>query len=648
MNKEPNLDWGQLHNLFSIVLCINEDFEIVYASDTLSKYVPDAVSGRRLDRVFDISRPSSVSSYSDALGNLDSLYLMTSVDRSFAIRGQLARIDYFGNEALCLFGSPWLFWINSNCPHIRLKLDDFSPQDVQLDQLFFMSSEKTMLEDLEKLNEELKEARLGVEEAKATEAKLFAQMSHEMRTPLNGVVSALTLLQNQDLPDSASRLVELARGASNNLMQVSNFVLDVAKLEDGKAEKTPFLLADCLQSALAIVEPRAEEKSIEVRLELADNLAHGYLADKSKLSQSILNLLTNAVKFTDEGSVTLAVTTEAGDGTQPALRFEVIDTGLGIVPENLDKVFDPFWSNSRLNRGQRDLGTGLGLDIVRRNIEIMGGDMGVDSTPGEGSRFWFRIPMTPTEVATTVDKTEANTSQGLTGKVLLVDDNDTNLTLGKMLLESVGAEVTEANSGAKAVAEAQTGSYDLVLMDINMPEMDGLEATRSIRQFADNDALPIVAMTAYSTEDERSAGFESGMDGYIVKPIELDLLVEQLSRWLPTLADSADNELIDQGVLDHLRGQIGEDNLTSVLLKFQLEALSRLDNLQTAASGRDLSGVLRESHTLASTCESFGLQEASGVLREIEALAKAGEIANNVVLLEARKIVLISLAELPG
>ena len=247
-----------------------------------------------------------------------------------------------------------------------------------------------------------------------------------------------------------------------------------------------------------------------------------------------------------------------------------------------------------------------------------------------------------------VDKTEANTSQGLTGKVLLVDDNDTNLTLGKMLLESVGAEVTEANSGAKAVAEAQTGSYDLVLMDINMPEMDGLEATRSIRQFADNDALPIVAMTAYSTEDERSAGFESGMDGYIVKPIELDLLVEQLSRWLPTLADSPDNELIDQRVLDHLRGQIGEDNLTSVLLKFQLEALSRLDNLQTAASGRDLSGVLRESHTLASTCESFGLQEASGMLREIEALARAGEMANNAVLLQARTIVLTSLAELPG
>ena len=122
--------------------------------------------------MFDISRPSSVSSYTDALGHLDCLYLMTSVDGGFAIRGQLARMDYFGSDALCLLGSPWLFWINSNCPHIRLKLDDFSPQDVQLDQLFFMSGEKRMLEDLEKLNEELKEARLGVEQAKATEEKL--------------------------------------------------------------------------------------------------------------------------------------------------------------------------------------------------------------------------------------------------------------------------------------------------------------------------------------------------------------------------------------------------------------------------------------------------------------------------------------------
>ena len=648
MNQQPTLDWSQLHKLFSIVLCINEDFEIIYASDILSKYVADAIGGRRLDRVFDISRPSSISSYSDALGNLDSLYLMTTVDRNFAIRGQLARIDYQGREALCLFGSPWLFWINSNCPHIRLKLDDFSPQDVQLDQLFFMSGEKRMLEDLEKLNEELKEARQGVEEAKATEARLFAQMSHEMRTPLNGVVSALTLLQGQNLPDKASRLVELARGASTNLMQVSNYVLDVAKLEDNKAEKTAFLLADCLQSALAIVAPRAEEKSIAHNCKLADNLEMAYLADKSKLSQSILNLLVNAVKFTNEGSVTLTVTTNTGDDTSQLLRFDVVDTGIGIAPENLDKVFEPFWSSTRLNQGQRDLGTGLGLDIVRRNVEVMGGDLGVDSTPGEGSCFWFQLPMEPTEFIATLRKASASASQGLAGKVLLVDDNETNLTLGKMLLESVGVEVTEANSGAIAVAEAKTGSYDLVLMDINMPDMDGLEATRRIRLFADKTTLPIVALTAYTTNDERSAGFDSGMNGYVVKPIELDRLVGQLSQWLPEFADSSDSNLIDQGVLDHLRSQIGDDNLISVLLKFQVEALSRLDNLQADASARDLSGVLRESHTLASTCESFGLQEAHGVLREIEALAKAGEIADNTVLQQARVIVLTSLAELPG
>jgi signal transduction histidine kinase len=200
MNSQLSLEWTQVQKLFSVVLCINKEFEIIFASQTLQKYVPATDNNCRLDTVFDISRPSSVNSYEDVLARMASLYLMTSVDGGFAIRGQMTQIKYQGDDALCLLGAPWLFWINSNCPEVRLKLDDFSPQDVQLDQLFFMSGEKRMLEDLEQLNGELKKARQGVEEAKAKESRLFAQMSHEMRTPLNGVVSALTLLKVQELP----------------------------------------------------------------------------------------------------------------------------------------------------------------------------------------------------------------------------------------------------------------------------------------------------------------------------------------------------------------------------------------------------------------------------------------------------------------
>lgn len=647
MSRELSLEWDQLQKLFSVVVCINKNFEIIYASETLRRYVPATASQQRLDAVFDISRPSSVRNYDDALANLASLYLMTSVDRSFAIRGQFTRVESQGEEALCLFGAPWLFWINSNCPEVRLKLDDFSPQDVQLDQLFFMSGEKRMLADLEQLTEDLKEARKGVEEAKAKESNLFAQMSHEMRTPLNGVVSALTLLQGQNLPDDSGRLVELARRASTNLMQVSNYVLDIAKLEGDRTEVSAFGLADCVQSAIDIVQPRAEEKGIALNLNMGACREKAYLADKPKLGQCILNLLINAIKFTDEGSVTLNIKDDADIDSADRVEFEIIDTGVGIHPENLDKVFQPFWTSSRLNEGQRDLGTGLGLDIVRRNIEAMGGTMGVESNPGQGSRFWFQVTMEPTKALQHIEQEEQKATMNLRGNVLLVDDNETNRTLGKMLLESIGINISLASSGHRAVEEARTGDYDLILMDINMPDMDGFEATRQIRQFANPMSLPIVALTAYTTKDERTAGLDSGMNDYIVKPIELDNLSQKLAQWLDASGKQS-ARLTDNAILDGLCSQIGEENMKSVLLKFQVEALSRLDNLQAAADSDNLSGVLRESHTLGSTCQSFGLTKAHTLLRGIEATAKGGNMADADALRQARQIVLASLAELPG
>lgn len=643
MSFELSLQWNQLRELFSVVMCINKSFEITYASDTLRKYVPATEHKTRLDTIFDISRPVSVGNYEDALKHLDSLYLMTSVDRGFAIRGQLTQIEFQGEESLCLFGAPWLFWINSNCPDIRLKLDDFSPQDVQLDQLFFMSGEKRMLADLEQLNEELKEARQSVEEAKASESLLFAQMSHEMRTPLNGVVSALTLLQGKDLPEDSSRLVELARFASTNLMQVSNYVLDIAKLEGNSTDVTAFTLKDIAQSAIDIVQPRAEEKGITLNFSLDADLQAAYLADKSKLSQSILNLLINAIKFTDEGSVTLHI--EKGKDADN-VRFEVIDTGIGIHPENLDKVFQPFWSSSRLNEGQRDLGTGLGLDIVCRNSEIMGGEVGVESTPGQGSCFWLQLPMEATAALPKIDHERSEASNNLSGSVLLVDDNNTNLTLGKMLLESIGIDVTAARNGREALEKVKAEAYDLILMDINMPDIDGFEATRLIRQLFDQESLPVVALTAYTTEEERAAGLASGMNDYIVKPIELNNLAHKLSLWLNS-SQTKTNTLTDDTVLNDLRSQIGEDNLKRVLLKFQVEALSRLDSLQDASNDEDVASVLRESHTLGSTCQSFGLIKAHRHLRTIEAAAKNGKLAAADDLKEARRILLVSLAELP-
>ena len=630
MNQQTDISWESLHALFSVVMCIDDSMSISYASETLHKFLPATATHPRVDEVFKVLRPSSFDTFKEASAAVNSLCLMTAKNKQFAIRGQLVPTRYDNKDVLCFCGAPWLFWLNSNCPDIHLNLSDFSNQDVQLDQLFFMSTEKRMVEDLEDLATDLQETKSQLEKAQVAQSAFFAQMSHELRTPLNGVVSAVSLLEQLPLDKGQAELVAFAKSSSENLMQVINYVLDLSKLEQMDAsDEADFNFSELLRSAINIVKAKANEKSLKLSLDICEDLSQTYCGNASSLRQTLLNLLINAIKFTEEGSVTLNVRRGGNTGHEHRLRFEVIDTGCGIAQADQQRIFEPFCSLEPTTATGNEHSTGLGLDIVRRKVTKMAGEMGVISIPGQGSTFWFEVPMSAAEDdAKALQIGDSNSKYegdyNLSGRVLLVDDNETNLLLGSMILKSLGLEVLKACNGEDAVAAVRQDQPDLVLMDISMPDISGLEATRRIREFVDSHSLPILALTAHVDSREKTACLDIGMNGYLTKPIVREALIEELARWLGN--DSAElTALVDEAVLHELIRQIGQENLRTVIEKVQTEALQRWEELCEADSEGDMASAQRHVHSLGSIFRSVGLIPAGDALAAIESKLRAGE-----------------------
>lgn len=631
-NRKPA--WHEaLDKLFSVSMTLDGDLRIVRSSDILRRHLPVVADSPSLTDVFDIKRPDTITTMEELRKNTQSLFLMIAHDNSFAVRGQFTELGEREGQHIYFLGAPWLSWLHVNRPDLNLGLNDFAPQDAQMDQLFYISTEARMIEDLEQVNLELQSASKQLKVAQQEKNSFFAQMSHEMRTPLNGVVSALTLLRDQGLRGRAATLLDLAQQSSLNLMQVIDYVLDVSKIEaSGVAlQKEAFALPELIASVIDIVRAKAIENGLELSTQMDGRLSSGYLGDAPLLRQCLLNLVINAIKFTEEGEVHIKALPATGNGM--TFRIEVTDTGIGIADANQATIFEPFrriQNEGSIDGGQ---GTGLGLDIVRRNVNAMGGNVGVISALGQGSTFWLELPL-PAVQGHAADQSAlppvVNDEAAFQGHVLLVDDNEANLMLGSMILQSMGLDVLCAPSGEHAVATARDEKLDMVLMDISMPGIDGFEATRQIRAFRDADALPIVALTAYASSIEKELSEKCGMNGYLTKPIERGRLASALTKWLPRVDDIpsmepnlsiADNTaaLVDHEVLEDLAGQIGRDNLARVLQTFLTEAERRWAALEGANSQQELA---KEAHALASTCRSFGLPAVADKLACIEQHAK--------------------------
>ena len=497
---------------------------------------------------------------------------------------------------------------------------------------------------LEAVNQDLIRARDVADSAARAKADFLANMSHEIRTPMNAVIGFAHLALATELTARQRDYVDKIMAAARSLLRLINDVLDFSKIDAGKLslEEVPFPIDGMIAEVIDLLALQVAEKQLEMRVVKAPDVPAFLVGDPSRLHQILLNLMSNAVKFTEAGTVKLSVEVLAASGSQVRLRFEVADSGIGLSEDQQQRLFTPFdQADSSITR--RYGGTGLGLAIARRLVELMGGEIGVDSALGQGARFWFTstfgvagkdlLPATaPTPEADRIRKQLAG------ARVLVVEDNEINRMVTKDMLEHVGVVADFAENGVEGVrAVLERGPFDGVLMDVQMPRMDGYTATRLIRANPAFTGLPIIALTANAMAGDRDAALQAGMNDYIAKPVDPDQALLTLSRWVRAAAPETD-EGRDQAVIDRtagLRRVGGNQALYDKILGRFAEDVAQFGGKFSALFGSgDLIAATRLAHSLKSSAGTVGADEIQRAAARLEEFCRAdgeqGEILSGL------------------
>ncbi len=400
--------------------------------------------------------------------------------------------------------------------------------------------------DLESANRNLAQlnAELGVrakeaEAANRAKSTFLANMSHEIRTPMNGILGMAHLMRRGEVALRQAEQLDKITASGNHLLGIINDILDLSKIEAGKLvlEQKDFALADMLHTTCAVIGDAVAAKGLKLFMKVS-GMPEALHGDPTRLSQALVNYLSNALKFTAHGSITFSgrILEEADTGY--LLRFEIIDTGIGIAADQKVRLFEAF-EQADSSTTRKYGGTGLGLTITRRIAQLMGGEVGVDSTPGQGSTFWLTARLGKGQKAAAIAIGQSNESaetilrrEHRGKRVLLAEDDPINQEVALILLQEVGLTPDLAENGAQALRRAEQNNYDLILMDVHMPAMDGIEATLAIRRVAGRRAVPIVAMTASVFDDDRERCLAAGMNDFITKPVDPDKLFATLLKWL--------------------------------------------------------------------------------------------------------------------
>lgn len=458
------------------------------------------------------------------ISHLATIIQQVSEEKNYSLRADDSTFDEMGQLAA----------------GFNVMIEKIQTRDAHLESLV-----QKRTEGLKRATDEALALAKKANEANEAKSKFLATMSHEIRTPLNGIVGILELLTRSKLSEEQLRYINLLSKSSDWLMRVINDVLDYSKIEAGELilENTPFNPKETIENLAGLYRAQAEKKEIGFRLSLSPDLPQCLAGDQFRLNQILGNLISNAIKFTDKGFIEIIASSSLQSQSRAVLQIIVTDTGIGIPQADQEKIFDPF-QQGNLKTARKAGGTGLGLSISSKLVKIMSGSFRIEDNLPQGTKFFIEIPFEITDRALVKTQTETPSAMGQVWRkqpaVLLVDDNEINREVNKDILEQLGCRVILAEDGQEALEKLADVAADLVLMDCEMPVLDGYEASRRIRRIesSENPAkhLPIIALTAHVTQKDKQMCLDAGMDDYLGKPFRKKMLEDKLHFWLQDLS----------------------------------------------------------------------------------------------------------------
>jgi len=510
----------------------------------------------------------------------------------------------------------------------------------------------SMLEGIEQRDEQLLVSKKIAEDANKAKSQFLAQMSHEIRTPMNGVLGITSLLSQTTLNNKQIEYVRTIDHSGKLLLNLIDDILDFSKIEAGKLEleEIPFSLRRVVEETLDLLSERASENKTTLSLDLQSRLLDSLIGDPRRLSQILMNLLGNAIKFTHHGEILLTVSFEKVQNNSMRCQFAIKDSGVGIKKEKQELIFAAFTQADGSTTRQYG-GTGLGLTICQELVQAMGGEIWVESTEGKGATFCFTALLAVDHShAFHVEKQHTGRSKQFTASILVAEDNTTNQLVAMGMLEHLGCQVDIVDNGLEAIKAVEKNKYDLIFIDCQMPVMNGYDATENIRKLegqTGENRTPIIALTAQAMKGDREHCLAIGMNDYISKPFTEKQLERILAGWLPGKETVFPEEIsssgkrrshkefnfvhIDKRQIDMLKkiqkpGQ--PDVLVRLLTSFQKSSQEILQSLSRAVTSNDMGMLSQSAHSLKSSSGNFGALHLSKLCRELELFAKENRIAD--------------------